>query len=121
LKVTQKKAAFEVGYYSAISALKGIYKIFVRVASVDFVLKKVKSIFTTYYSSGDFELINQTTNKFVFEVKGFVEGEELIFERISGWIEGVLHVISKKKYNVTHTYEKNSGNNLVAKITAIVD
>lgn len=110
-----EKAAFELGKDSAIQALKGIYKIFVRIASVDFVLKRTETIFSTYYSQGDITLIENNDNFKQFRVTGFTEDEKLIFYRISGWIFGIFKVIAAGVENVTHTVEAN-GDSLVAYI-----
>lgn len=96
------KAGYELGKSSAVEALSGIYKIFVKIASVDFVLKRVKSIFSTYYSSGRFDIVSNENNRIEFFVSGFSEGENLIFDRIAGWIDGVFSVISTNKYKVLH-------------------
>lgn len=97
-----EKAGYELGKSSAIDALGGIYKIFVKIASIDFVLKRVKSIFSTYYSSGKFDIVSKENNRIEFLVSGFSVGEELIFDRIAGWIDGVFSVISSEMYKVSH-------------------
>ena len=103
------KLAYSIGKESALQALSGIYKIFVKIASVDFVLKKVKSIFTTYYSSGKFELIKNNKKLISFRITGFKEEEKLIFERIAGWIDGIFEVIAYKEKKVNYTITKKDG------------
>ncbi|MBN2893055.1 MAG: hypothetical protein JXL97_14395 [Bacteroidales bacterium] len=114
-----KKAAFDIGKDSAIRALKGVYKIFVRIASVDFVLKRIKSIFSTYYSTGKFDMTFRSDNKVVFVATGFTEDEKLIFDRIAGWIEGIFVVISNKPFSVTYTCPEANDNYLSAEFTAL--
>ncbi len=110
-----EKAAFDLGTDSAIQALRGIYKIFVRIANVDFVLKRAKTIFSTYYSHGNILLIENTDKFKKFKVTGFTKDEELIFYRISGWIFGIFKVIAENVEEVTHTVEPD-GNLVVAYI-----
>lgn len=112
------KAGFEMGRESALEALRGIYKIFVKIASVDFVLKRVKTIFATYYSSGVFDIVSQDKNKIEFFVSGFQKGEELIYDRISGWIEGIFSVIAPEKITVTYSLVEE-GNNINCEIFTI--
>jgi hypothetical protein len=107
-----KKAAYQAGKDSALQALSGIYKIFVRIATVDFVLKRVKSIFSTYYATGKFELKNRSPKRDVFVVTGFKKEEKLILERVSGWIEGVYQVISQNPKKVGYEY-KDIGNGFI--------
>lgn len=103
----KEKGAFEVGIDSAIQALKGIYKIFVRITSLEFVIKRTETIFSTYYSQGNMALIENKENLKRFRVTGFSEAEQLIFYRISGWIFGIFDVISENIDSVTHTVEKD--------------
>lgn len=112
----ENTAAFEIGVFSAKYALKGIYKIFVKVASVDFVLKRTTSIFSTYYSEGKFEIIYRTTDRVEFLSTGFIKGDELIFQRISGWVKGIFEVISKNQFKVSYEISESENNKLVTKI-----
>lgn len=112
-----KKAAFEVGFYSAIKALSGVYKIFVKIAALDFVLKRTKSIFSTYYLNGSFDMISSDDNKVEFIAKGFTKGEELIFERIAGWVSGIFSVVSNKKYIVNYKIFNDGAEKIGAEIT----
>ncbi len=93
-----EKAAYEVGRFSAVYALKGVYKIFVKIASADFVIKRTTSIFSTYYSNGDFKISHRDSDKVEFIVSGFKKGDEIIFPRITGWAEGVFNVISDQLF-----------------------
>jgi len=45
------KVVQEVSKYNALTSLQGVYKIFIRVASLNFVVKRAVSIFKTYYSA----------------------------------------------------------------------
>jgi len=115
-----EEAAFEVGKFSAKYALKGVYKIFVKVASVEFVLKRTTSIFSTYYSSGKFEIIDNSSNIIVFLSTGFKKGDELIFKRIEGWVKGIFEVISKNDTELTSKIEELANDKLETKITLLI-
>lgn len=115
----ENTAAFEVGNFSAKYALKGVYKIFVKVASVDFVLKRTTNIFSTYYSEGKFEIIYRTPNRVEFLSTGFERRDELIFERISGWVKGIFEVISKKPFKVSYEISELENNKVSTKIISL--
>ncbi|MBN2893057.1 MAG: hypothetical protein JXL97_14405 [Bacteroidales bacterium] len=100
-----EKAAYELGKYSGLDALKGIYKIFVKIASMAFVLKRLKSIFATYYSNGTVETIDKGNVKY-FKVIGFQKGHEIIITRIAGWAEALFTVIAKKPTSITHVVKE---------------
>ncbi len=112
------KAGFELGRESALEALQGIYKIFVKIASVDFVLKRVKTIFSTYYSSGKFEIVSREEKRIEFLVSGFDKEDDLIFDRISGWIEGIFSVISHEAFTVKHNVIEK-GDKIASQIIAL--
>lgn len=112
------KAAREIGRYSAEVALKGIYKIFVRVSSPNFVLSRASNIFSTYYNPADIKVIESADKKAVLQLKRFNPQEKLIMERIAGWIEHTLEITLKSplKVDVSNKIENDM---LSAQITAM--
>jgi len=110
------KAANEIGRYSAEVALKGIYKIFVRVSSPHFVLSRASSIFATYYQPADIKVIESAEKKAVIQLSKFHPNDKLIMNRIAGWIEKTLEITLKSalKVDVENHIE---GPNLTSKIT----
>lgn len=112
------KAASEIGRYSADVALKGIYKIFVRVSSPHFVLSRASSIFATYYQPSDIRVIESLDKKAVLQLSKFHPNDKLIMSRIAGWIEKTLEITLKSalKVDVENHIE---GSVLTSKITVI--
>lgn len=112
------KAANEIGRYSAEVALKGIYKIFVRVSSPQFVLSRASSIFSTYYQPSDIKIIESADKKAVLQLSKFHPNDKLIMNRIAGWIEKTLEITLKSalKVDVENHVE---GSSLTSKITII--
>jgi hypothetical protein len=113
----QTKAAKELGRYSAEVALKGIYKIFVRVSSPHFVLSRASSIFSAYYKPSDIKIVESKDRKCVLELKQFNLSEKLIMHRIAGWIEKTLEITLKAALRVEVVNDVMSGQ-LVTRITA---
>ncbi len=89
------KAAYEMGKYSGTSALSSFYKIFVKISSLDFVLKRATSIYSTYYDDGKMFNTYRTDEEARFAVTGLKKGEELNMKRIAGWADAIFTVISK--------------------------
>ncbi len=112
------KAAREVGRFSADIALKGIYKIFVRISSPQFVLSRASSIFSTYYQPAEIKVVESTDKKAVLQLEKFHIDEKLIMERIAGWIEHTLEITLKSPLKVDVENIIN-GKNLTARITAM--
>lgn len=97
-----EKAAYDLGKHGAYASLNGIYKLFIKVASIDFVIKKASTIFSTYFSSeAKISVIVQSENLIKLSVKGFSDKEQLQIHNITGWLDGLLSIISKeKKYEI---------------------
>lgn len=112
------KAANEIGRYSADIALKGVYKIFVRVSSPNFVLSRASSIFATYYQPADIKVIDSSEKRAILQFSKFHPNDRLIMNRIAGWIEKTLEITLKSalKVDVENHIE---GANLTSKITVM--
>jgi len=106
------KTVFDLAYQSALHALNGIYKIFIKIASIEFVMKRVSSIISTYYSDAKIEIAEANKEYIKLTVDGFVNGHELVFDGICGWISGLLSLISKTQHSVTQTYTQMPNNDL---------
>jgi len=94
------EAAHMLGRYSAEVALKGIYKIFVRVSSPHFVLSRASSIFSAYYNPSVIRVIEGKDRRCVLELKQFKTNEKLIMNRIAGWVEQTLEITLKRALSV---------------------
>ncbi|MGE0090705.1 MAG: hypothetical protein AB7S50_14630, partial [Bacteroidales bacterium] len=82
-----------------------------------FVLSRASSIFSTYYQPSDIKVIETTDKKTVIQLSKFHPNEELIMERIAGWIEHTLEITLKSplKVDIENTIK---GNMLSSRITA---
>lgn len=112
------KAAREIGRYSSDIALKGIYKIFVRISSPHFVLSRASNIFSTYYQPSDIKVVETAEKKTVLQLSKFHPNEILIMDRIAGWIEHTLEITLKSPLKV-QVENKIDGNTLSSRITAV--
>ena len=95
-----EEAAHMLGRYSADIALKGIYKIFVRVSSPHFVLSRASSIFSAYYKPSEIKVVESKDRRCVLELNEFNTSEKLIMNRIAGWVEQTLEITLKKALRV---------------------
>jgi hypothetical protein len=112
------KTAYETGKFSAEEGLKGIYKIFVKIASTKFVLRKTSQIFNTYYDGASMEILEQTDNTAVFKVLGIQTEGRLFFERLKGWMEKTIEIVNNKPIAITTKETTNSFGNIEAIVTA---
>jgi hypothetical protein len=109
------EAAHILGRYSAEIALKGVYKIFVRVSSPHFVLSRASSIFSAYYKPSEIRVIESKDKRCVLELAQFHINEQLIMNRIAGWVEQTLEITLKRALNV-EVHNDIKGTNLLTHI-----
>ncbi len=104
-----EKAAWEAGKFSADIALKGIYKIFIRISSPSFILSRAGNIFSTYYKPSDIKVVENLSKKVVMEFDDFVESDRLIMYRIAGWIERALEMTNCSGINIDVAHSLRDG------------
>ncbi len=95
-----KKAYRDVGRHSAEHGLRGIYKLFVKLGSPQFILGKAGTILPTYYKPSSMKGEEAEKNKFVVYITEFEEYSEVIEHRIAGWMEAALEICGCKKVEI---------------------
>lgn len=107
-----KKAALEAGHFSAEVGLKGVYKIFVRIASPNYIMERAGRVFTSYYSPSDIKVLNKHDNGLTLHITKFPEPEEVIEYRIAGWCERALEFTNCKNVKANITKSLRNGDAL---------
>lgn len=110
LKIEPKEFFWETGDYTAQNALKGIYRIFVKIATPQFLLKKSKNIVRTFYKNTSVEITKFEKNEGELKYIGFDPESELIMHRIAGWIDSSMRFTRAKNVN-TKIVNINKNNN----------
>ena len=108
------KGAWEIGRFSADYALKGIYKLFIRVASPYTLAKKASHILPTYYDPSDIEteIKDKSENKIILRITKFPEMTKAVENRILGWIERALEICGCKNIKFKETKSLLKGDNM---------
>jgi hypothetical protein len=111
------KAAYEMGKFGGKKALTGIYSVFIKIPSLEFIVKRVSSIAATYYTNHIEIMVTEMNEKRLnISVKGFYVGQELMMPNISGWLDNLMSIISKKSYSIEYSSVEVS-NNIEGSIT----
>ncbi|NJK86082.1 MAG: hypothetical protein HC906_09085 [Bacteroidales bacterium] len=85
-----KKGGEAIGNYSAELALKGFYKVFLLVASPNFLMNRASRMFSTFYEPSEIIVIANRPNTATLRIVKF-EGIDTALEyRIAGWIKKAL-------------------------------
>lgn len=95
------QGAEEIGAYSAEKSLRGIYKVFVRVASPDTLLKRAAQLFQSYYSPSNIEIENVAKNHYIIRFSEFDPPSPFIEYRVIGWIIKALEICGAKNIRMS--------------------
>jgi hypothetical protein len=107
-----EKAAKESGRYSAEMGLKGVYKIFVKVASPHYIMKRAGRVFTSYYSPSEIAVVANHDKGLTLHITKFPDPEKIIEYRIAGWCERALEFTNCKDVKAVITKSLSKGDDL---------
>lgn len=88
----RKTGGDELGNWSAEVSLKGFYKVFLLIASPQFLLQRASKIFTTFYEPSEIEASITGSNDAILKIIKFENIDESIEYRIAGWIRKALEL-----------------------------
>lgn len=94
------KGAWELGRYSAEVALKGIYKIYIKLSSPAHIVERAGRVFSAYYQPSEMIVKNFKTNYVLVAITKFPEPHEIIENRIGGWMQKALEISGCKNVDV---------------------
>ncbi len=98
-----KKASWELGRYSADFSISNLKKVFFKIGSTTFFLRKAADFMNGYYRPASITPISVVDGEGVFHITKFDEIEKTIEFRIAGWIERVLEIAKNKNISVEVT------------------
>ncbi len=94
------RGAWELGRFSADFALSGIYKIFVKIGSPSWMVKKATRILPSYYRPARGELIDSSSTMARFRIYDLIERTGVAELRIAGYLERGLEISGARNCNV---------------------
>ncbi len=89
---TLEPAENRLGSYSAETALKGFYKVFLLIASPQFLMQRASKIFTTFYNPSQVEAEITGPYSAILRVVQLEDIDEAVEYRIAGWIKKALEL-----------------------------
>ena len=98
-----KKASWDIGRYSAEVGLRGIYKVFVLIATPQFIMKRGSKILSSFYQPSKLNVPVERSKGMDIHIIEFPIPSEVAENRIGGWIEKALEICSVKNISVTIT------------------
>ncbi len=89
-----EQGAFELGVYSSQLALKGIYKILVKVSSPSFIVSRASGLMESYYRPAIMSVTEKSDQHAVLTIIDFPEPDIAVDYRIYGWIKNTMEASS---------------------------
>ncbi len=94
----------DVGKYSAELAVHGVTKIFFKLGSPEFIMKRASAVWHQHYTSGLMEPIFGEKKTVTFLVKEFEEDSNEMLVTVAGWIQRTVELSGGR--SVTISYKK---------------
>ena len=106
-----KTGGDRLGSWSAEIGLKGFYKVFLLIASPQFLLQRASKIFTTYYEPSEIEASITGSTDAILRILRFEDIDEVIEYRIAGWIRKALELANcrEPEYDIRRSLARGDG------------
>ncbi|HCT30416.1 MAG TPA: hypothetical protein DIW31_06720 [Bacteroidales bacterium] len=104
-----QKAGEELGKYSAQVALTGIYKVFLLVATPQYLIKRASKMMETFYIPSEVEIIESSSNSAILKIKKFEGITKVLEYRFAGWTIKALEFCNKKEVSYKITSHISTG------------
>lgn len=103
LKRNPTEVWWEMGRHSCEDGLNTVYKIFYKLGSPEFIIKRASQVFSNYYSEGNFFVVSHSLSNAHVQIKDVNFPHPCICTRISGWMERAIELSGGKNVLVKHS------------------
>lgn len=93
---------WDMGRKSSDDGLTTVYKIFIRLGSPEYIIRKAPYVWTTYYSEGAFDTKLTPPNGALLTLNGCRIPHEAICIRVGGWMQRTIEHSGGKNCTVEH-------------------
>lgn len=87
-----RDGAWQIGRFSADYALWGLLRLFVRIGSPHFLIRRAGQVFSAYYRPSEIVVDSAAPTTAIVRITRFPQPEELVELRIGGWMERALEI-----------------------------
>lgn len=106
------KAAWNTGRYSAEVGLTGIYKVFVLIATPQFIMKRAGKILSSFYEPSVLKLGEVRPKGVDVNIVEFIDPSVVTESRIAGWMEKALEICGVKNITIDITKSLAKGDDM---------
>ncbi len=93
-----KQIHFKMGVFSAEQSLRGVYRIFLKVGNLGYIMSKSATVWSLNYSEGKMELIDRQKDSVVVKISDFPAVNQAFSERLLGYMFKVGDLSGEKIY-----------------------
>lgn len=111
-KGDEKQCGDELGQFSADLALKGLYKVFLIVASPNFLIQRASKIISTYYQPSEVEAYSIDANSAGIRITKFEHLDKALEYRFGGWCKRALELANCSGVTYSINKSKAQGNSV---------
>lgn len=104
-----EKVSLEMGRYSAEVGLTGIYKVFVLIATPQFIMKRGGKILSSFYEPSVLSTTNERPKGVDILISEFENSTVITESRIGGWMEKALEICGVKNITIDKTKSLANG------------
>mgnify|MGYP000630991585 CR=1 FL=1 len=104
-----KMAGDALGEYSATVALTGVYKVFLFVATPNFLMSNASKMMSTFYSPSEIKISSKANKSVTLQITSFEDINATLEYRIASWCRKALELINCKnpEYRITKALSRN--------------
>ena len=103
------KSSWKVGRYSAEVGLKGIYKVFVLIATPQFIMKRGGKILASFYDPSVLKIGEERPKGVDIHITEFPDPHVIAENRIGGWMERALEICGVNNIEIKMTSSLTKG------------
>lgn len=106
------KAGWETGRYSSEIALNGVYKVFVKMATPQFIIGRSGKILPSYYDPSELAVKETGAKHVILNISKLPINHEVLEARIFGWIQKALEVTGCKNVQINPVKTMTKGDSI---------
>jgi hypothetical protein len=103
------KAGWETGRFSSEIALNGVYKIFVKMATPQFIISRSGKILPSYYDPSELAVKETGSKHVILNITRLPMNHEVLEARVFGWIQRALEVTGCKNVQIVPNKAMSKG------------
>jgi hypothetical protein len=93
----------KMGRASCDYGVTGVYKIFFKVGSPEFIISRAARVFSSYYDTGELRIVESAPRQVAAELAGLQGGAPQFCERIFGWVQRTRELAGAKGLRSAHS------------------